>query len=344
VQNNTLLIMFFACFVLVVAAGGGYGGYRLGYQTASLEAQTALAQKDKEVQEAKAAAAKGGGGGGGGEGGSRKEKTPFAPSELTAEQLASVQGLSGLDGEALEKALYIFNNISGACQPCADTGRSLGQCYLDMNKLLDQKVCANIPKLAQRVVRLSQKGSSADDIRAVVDLGVWIPLDPGAAPSKGPETAKVRIIEISDFQCPYCKKSQTTVQALREKYSDKLRWYFIHLPLAMHKAAIPAAKAATAAHLQGKFWEFHDALFAAPKLDDDEYKKIASGLGINLSRWEQDRASLPVDKAVQADMQKMGKMGITSTPMFFVNGYRVKGAQPPDAFARIIDAELADGG
>jgi protein-disulfide isomerase len=112
----------------------------------------------------------------------------------------------------------------------------------------------------------------------------------------------------------------------------------------MHKAAIPAAKAATAAHLQGKFWEFHDALFAAPKLDDDEYKKIASGLGINLSRWEQDRASLPVDKAVQADMQKMGKMGITSTPMFFVNGYRVKGAQPPDAFARIIDAELADGG
>lgn len=338
-QNNTLLIMFFAVFVLVVAAGGGYGGYRLGYQTASLEAQTALAQKDKEIQEARQEAKSAPKGEG-----SRKEKTPFAPTELTAEQLASLDGLSALSGENLEKALYIFNNVPGACQPCADTGRSLGQCYLDMSKLLDQKVCANIPKLSQRVLRLAKKGANPDDIRAVVDFGVWSPFDPGAAPSLGPADAKVKIVEISDFQCPYCKKSQTTVHSLREQYGDKIRWYFVHLPLAMHKAAIPAAKASTAAHLQGKFWEFHDALFAAPKLDDDEYKKIATSLNLNLGRWEEDRNSLPVDKAVQADMQKMGKMGITSTPMFFVNGYKVKGAQPAEAFARIIDAELADGG
>ena len=335
--NNTLLVMFFACFSVAVAGGAAYGGFKYGYDKASLEAKAALVQKDKEIADAKAAARAGGDGGGKG------AKTPFAPSTLTADALATVPGLSGLAADEQEKAVYILNNVQGACQPCMDTGRSLGQCFLDMNKLLDQKVCANIPRLLKRVTNLADSGASPDDIRAVVDLGVWIPLDVGNAPTRGPKTAPIRIIEISDFQCPYCKKSQDTLHQLDAKYGDKLLWAFVNLPLQMHKMAGPAAKAAMAAHLQGKFWPFADALFASQAMDENAVKGIATQLELNVPKWEEDRASLPVDQAVQADMQRAGKLGITSTPTFFVNGYKVKGAQPVDAFARIIDAELADG-
>jgi len=335
-QNNTPMIIFFSFFALGTGSLGAYGGYQLGYDRATLEGKAALATKDAEIAAAKAAApAKSADGG-------KKEKVPFAPSTLSAMDLSSVPDLSDLKGAEQEKALYIFNNIQGACQPCNETGRSLGQCYLDMSKLVDRNICANIPKLAKRVVTLAEQGASPDDIRAVTDLGSWQPLDPGAAPMHGSKDAPITLVEISDFQCPYCKKAQDTMHALDEKYGTKIRKYFINLPLQMHKMAAPAAKAALAAHLQGKFWEFHDALFSAPKLDDEEIAKMASTLGLDVPRWDKDRQSLPIDEQVQKDAQRMGKLGITSTPMFFVNGYKVKGAQPLDAFARIIDAELAD--
>lgn len=336
-QNNTVMTMFFAFFCLLVAAGAGYGGYRYGRAEVSLEVKDQVSRLEKELAEAKARPAAA-------EGGQKSAKTPFSPSSLTADALASVPGLSGLGGAEQEKALYILNNVQGACQPCMDTGRSLGQCYLDMSKLLDQKVCGNIPKLIKRVTSLADSGGSPDDIRAVVDLGTWIPISVTDAPSKGPKDAPIKIVEISDFQCPYCKKSQDTLHQLDAKYGNKIQWSFVNLPLQMHKMAGPAAKAAMAAHLQGKFWPFADALFASQAMDEQAIQGIATQLELNIPRWETDRASLPVDQAVQADMQRANKLGITSTPTFFVNGYKVKGAQPIDAFSRIIDAELADGG
>lgn len=340
-NNNTPLIIFFSFFALITGIVGAMGGYKYGYDKASSEAQLALAQKDAEKEKAvaEAAAARKSDKG---EKSEKKEKTPFEPSTLTVETLGEIEGLSGLSGEKLEKAVYIFNNVQGACQPCQETGRSLGQCYLDMDKLLDKKICANIPALTQRVIKKASQGASPDDIRAVVDMGTWSPIEPGNSPSTGPQNAPITLLEISDFQCPFCKKAQPIMEELEKKYGDKIRKVFINLPLAMHKMAPPAAKAALAAHLQGKFWPFHHSLFAAPKLDEDELKKIAAEHNLKMDQWEKDRASLPIDQALQADISKVSKLGITSTPTFFVNGYKVKGAQPVDVFSRIIDAELAE--
>jgi protein-disulfide isomerase len=132
------------------------------------------------------------------------------------------------------------------------------------------------------------------------------------------------------------------LKEVQEKYGNKIRKVFVNLPLAMHKMAPPAAKAALAAHLQGKFWAFHDALFSAPKLDEEEFKKIASDLSLDMSRFEKDRGSMPVDQALQADIAKVTKLGISSTPTFFVNGYRIKGVKPLEIFSQYIDAELND--
>ena len=134
------------------------------------------------------------------------------------------------------------------------------------------------------------------------------------------------------------------LNAVEQKYAGKIRLVFMNQPLQMHAMALPAAKAAMAADLQGKFWPFHDALFTAPKLDEEQLGVIAASVGVDVGRWNQDRASAAVDRAVSTDVQRASKYGISSTPTFFVNGYKIKGAQPPPAFEKIIEAELADRG
>ncbi len=342
-QNATIFGLL--GFALVLAGGVGWGGYRMGYDRATLEARVTLAEKDALVAAAQAAPARGEAPAEGG-GGSNKEKPVFAPSEYTVEQMnALIPEAAGLGGEAQVKALYAFNNIVGSCVPCMDQQYSFGKCIERAPKLLDKSVCANLPSLSKRLVRLAREERSPDEMRSSLEFSQpWVPLDPGNSPSKGKADAAVTIVEYSDYQCPYCKKAQPSMKALEEKYGDRLRIVFMNQPLAMHKMARPAAIAAMAADQQGKFWEYHDALFAAEGLDEAKLVAIAKDVGLNLSKWETARKSTEVDAAVAADVARAEKWKISSTPSFFVNGYKVKGAQPPEFFERIIEAELADRG
>lgn len=340
-QNSTVFGLL--AFALLLAGLAGYGGYTVGHKQAELEAQATLAAKDAELAAAKSAPAPRGGADGG-EAPAKKEKPAFEPTDYTAEQLAAwVPEVADLRGEAQTKAVYAFNNIVGSCVPCMDQQYSIGKCLERAPKLLDKSLCANMPKLARRVVRLARQEKSPDELRAGAEFSQpWLPIEPGDAPSKGPADAPIVLVEYSDFQCPYCKKAQPSMKALEEKYGDKLRVVFMNQPLAMHKMARPAAVAAAAADEQGKFWEYHDALFASEGLDEDRLVAIAKELKLDMGRWEKARKSTDVDAAVAADIARAEKWKITSTPTFLVNGYKVKGAQPPEFFERIIEAELAD--
>ena len=340
-QNSTIFGLL--VFALLLAAGTGWGGYTAGKREATLEGQAELARRDLQIAEAKAAAPARGGGEGDG---AKKEKPAFEPTAYTAEELAVwVPELGELGDEAKVRASYALNNIAGNCVPCMEQQYSIGKCLERAPKLLDKALCANVPKIARRVVRLARQEKSPDDIRSAAEFSQpWLPIVPGNAPSKGPADAPIVIIEYSDFQCPYCKKALPTVKAIEQKYGDKIRVVFMNQPLATHKMARPAALAALAADKQGKFWEYHDALFAAQGLDEDTLVAIAKEVGLTLSKWEADRTSIEVDAAVAADAARAEKWKITSTPTFLVNGYKVKGAQPPEFFQRIIDAELADRG
>src|SRR2546425_3156581 len=86
-------------------------------------------------------------------------------------------------------------------------------------------------------------------------------IEVGNAPVLGPKNAPVTIVEWSDFQCPFCGRVEPTLQQLRDEYKGKIRIAWKNQPLSFHPNAMPAAEAAMAAHEQGKFWEFHDALF-----------------------------------------------------------------------------------
>ncbi len=117
-----------------------------------------------------------------------------------------------------------------------------------------------------------------------------------------------------------------------------------NLPLSFHQNALPAARAAGAADQQGKFWEFHDKLFANQStLSDANYKKYARELGLDIAKFSKDMTDpgSPATRRIETDKAEADSLGVTGTPAFFVNGRYLSGAKPFEDFAKVIDAELA---
>jgi protein-disulfide isomerase len=114
-----------------------------------------------------------------------------------------------------------------------------------------------------------------------------------------------------------------------------------HMPLDFHKDAMAAHLAAVAAGKQGKFWEFHDKLFAnQQQLNLEAYKAYARELRLDVPRFERDLEDLDARKTIEADRVEARSLGVSGTPGFFVNGRFLDGAQPIQAFAKAINAEL----
>jgi protein-disulfide isomerase len=167
-------------------------------------------------------------------------------------------------------------------------------------------------------------------------------VDPGAAPAVGPKTAPVTIVEFSDFQCPFCSRVVPTVKQIEEKYQGKVRVAFRNYPLPFHDKAQLAAEAAMAANAQGKFWEMHDKLFGNQQaLDRPALEKYAMEIGLDLAKFKADLDSGKHKAEVTADVTYANSLGGgMGTPTFFINGKKVAGAMPFDAFAAVIDEEL----
>ena len=163
------------------------------------------------------------------------------------------------------------------------------------------------------------------------------------APFKGAESAAVTIVKFEDFQCPYCKTVQPTLAELLKKYDGKLRLVHKDLPLdAIHPQARQGAEAARCAGEQGKFWDYHDKLYAnSPKAGVEELKSYAKEVGLNAASFEQCFSTGKYKGLIQKDLSEGAQLGLTGTPAFFINGREISGAQPIEAFAAIIDEELA---
>lgn len=172
-------------------------------------------------------------------------------------------------------------------------------------------------------------------------------------PSLGNSSAPVTIVEFSDFECPYCARVVPTVKQLLEKYPDDVRIVFMHLPLAMHPWAEPAAVAATCAARQSNdaFWSLHDFYFenqASIETDNiiDMSKSHLEEAGVDITSWAEcasnteSTAYKEALSAVRSSMETAKKYGATGTPAFFVNGRFLSGAQPLSAFEEIIEEIL----
>ena len=120
-----------------------------------------------------------------------------------------------------------------------------------------------------------------------------------------------------------------------------MRIVWKHHPLDIHKDAPLAHLAAAAAGEQGKFWEFHDKLFAnQPRIQREFLLRYARELGLDIRRFEQALDGARGKAAIDADIAEAKSLGATGTPAFFINGRYLSGARPFDEFAKVINAEL----
>lgn len=206
-----------------------------------------------------------------------------------------------------------------------------------------QAVGTSIENYFQAKQRDAQK-KQEDQVAAELESQFSNPvkIDIGASPVKGPANAKITVIEFSDFQCPFCSRGHDTMDQLMKAYPNDVKLVFKNMPLPFHEQAAPAAKAAWAAGKQGKFWEYHDALFANQKsLSPEFYIQQATTLGLNLDKFKADMNSADAEAQIKADRELGEKNGISGTPGFFVNGVAVRGAYPLDHFKKIVDRWLA---
>lgn len=163
----------------------------------------------------------------------------------------------------------------------------------------------------------------------------------GLTPRGNPD-AKIVIIEYSDFQCPFCGKVQATVEQILKDYDGKVKLYYKQFPLTqIHPNAQKAAEASLLAADQGKFWEYHDLLFEnQDELDPASLKRYAAQLNLDTEKFNSGLDSGIKAQAVNKDLEEGIRNGVGGTPMFFINGQVVSGAQPYSVFKQTIDSEL----
>jgi len=165
-------------------------------------------------------------------------------------------------------------------------------------------------------------------------------------PKRGSDKAPVTLIEFSDFQCSFCRKFwQTTLPLIEKKYisTGKVKFVYRHLAI-LGKHSVASAQAAECAGEQGKFWEYHDKLFASAgsplAFTDGKLKGYAKELGLKSQDFNQCLDSGKHLKKVEGETATAAFLGARGTPAFFLNGQLLVGAQPFQVFEAAIEKEL----
>ncbi len=167
----------------------------------------------------------------------------------------------------------------------------------------------------------------------------------GDAPVRGPADAPITIVAFTDFECPYCARAVTILEAVRARYRDQIRLVLRHNPLPYHEHAAAAHEAAEEARAQrgdDAFWAMHDRLFAFRDLSREKLVQHARALDLDVERFELALTDRRHRDRVEADTALGRTFGVTGTPTFFVNGRKLTGAKPPEAFADLIEPLLVE--
>lgn len=213
--------------------------------------------------------------------------------------------------------------------------------------LTKDQVLAEIAGGMRRQRLAARRAQFIKELRAAAI--VKVNLDPprvavkAEGPARGGASALVTIVEFSDFECPFCSHAVQTLQQVEKAYGDKVRIVFRDYPLFSHRTSKRAAEAAHCADELGKFWEMHDRLFSkgGPFTDADLYR-FATEAGIDRNTFDQCLTSGKYKEAWKVSQDEGNRVGVTSTPSFFINGRMIVGAAGYEVFSRIIDEELAN--
>ena len=194
--------------------------------------------------------------------------------------------------------------------------------------------------------RAKARASYVADLRKKADITVLL-MPPVADVNisntyiDGSSDAQVMLVEFADYECPYCQKVSPQLKQLKKEYGSKLAIAYKDMPLPMHQHSEKAAEAARCAGEQGKFWEYHDALYSDKALTVAELKEHARSLQLNGEQFDQCLDSNKMAAAVKKDLEEGNRLGLTGTPSFFVNDHFFSGALDYAALKQMVEQQLA---
>jgi protein-disulfide isomerase len=188
---------------------------------------------------------------------------------------------------------------------------------------------------------LQAKAATFVEAREPDDSGMVYNIDTSNSPVRGPKTAPVRIVEFSDFQCPYCAEMQKTLTDVLKAFPKDVQLVYKQFPLNIHQYSRQAAAASLVAQSQGKFWELHDRMFQNfTKINDESLRGWAKDVGLNLAQYDEAIQSGKYEPAVQKDIADGAAAKVLGTPTLFINGKRVHD-RSFEGFKKAIQEELA---
>lgn len=175
----------------------------------------------------------------------------------------------------------------------------------------------------------------------------------GSSNFYGKDDSPVTVTEFLDFQCEACYAYYPAVKQVKELYKDKVRFQVRYFPIegGGHLFSRLSARSAQAAALQGKFWEMHDKLLEGQKTwelasnPQTYYDKYAKEIGLDMTKFEKDRASEEANAVINADLKVVRELNLPGTPSFLINGKKVENpGGTVEGLSKMIDAALKEAG
>jgi protein-disulfide isomerase len=167
-----------------------------------------------------------------------------------------------------------------------------------------------------------------------------LPVD--GSPTQGPDDAPVTIVEFADFECPHCREAVALIDAVLAAHPGKVRLVYKSYTLPFHVHGEPAARAAVAAGMQGKFWEMEHLLFERQQnLEDADLARYAQMLKLDMSHWKADKDSAAAKDRIQKDHALGEELKLKGTPTIYVNG-RELNIEQDESLDERVGAELGE--
>jgi protein-disulfide isomerase len=223
--------------------------------------------------------------------------------------------------------------------PCASVAAPIATC------VTEKRSCAGCLPAAQAIAKAVREGMTREQVEDIykqrfdVKSARDIPLD--GSPTRGPDSAPVVVVEFADFECPFCQKMAPELDKMWAARKDKVRFVYKFMPLQMHPHGEPAARAAIAAGMQGKFWEMHHELFANGKhLEPADLDEYARAIGLDLPKFHADMQSDAAKARIDEDRKLADALGVKGTPTIYIDGHEYDAKVDIDDW---VDQELAAG-
>lgn len=230
-----------------------------------------------------------------------------------------VTEVSGFDTSALSSAErdLLWNVANDMLSPCGDP-HSLAVCARD-------RVCVTCRPALRFLSRRVQDGFDSERlgelVRARFSRDVVVRINIDGAPIRGGANATVTLVEFSDYECPHCAAAAPVLRDIEREFGDRIKVVHMHFPLSGHTHAMAASRAAVAAGRQGKFWEYHDVLFANQSaLETANLEQYATRIGLDLARFRADVAAQETEARVASDRREGERLQIGGTPAIYING------------------------